>query len=158
MTTLRGGFQRAPAAEKARLAETENTSLRHVPPIADQKSDEEGKEDTRTAYQLAVSAGESKKRRYANRRCRKCGLQYKNSKWEVYHTCNISDQCQESTQHSQLDNVGRKVWQLCSVPENLICTHFKNFEWWDESKRVPRRKCEGCEGCRNAAAKLSNMS
>ena len=54
----------AAAADKAKMTAIESSNARKVPPVADEMSDEEDNEDTWMTYQLAVSAGKSKKRQY----------------------------------------------------------------------------------------------
>ena len=127
-------------------------------------SDNDDPDDTRTAYQLALSEdGGSKRRRVAKKRsnkhrCRKCGHEYSSQHWKTYHKVERAEN-ESSNEGRSLNegrpqnkflpyaNNGKKIWEICKVPEDLRCVLFKHFNYEDMTKRGPRKRCSGCMGC-----------
>lgn len=107
--------------------------------------------DTRTAYQVAISDGSQRKRQKITKkqhRCRRCGHEYASDKWKKFHVDSDIDRSQEGPRSRFLRNAsGRKVWDLCTVPLDLKCELYTNFDYADMNKRVPRKRCSGCKGC-----------
>ena len=127
----------------------------------DDISDEDDLGDVRTAYQMAASRGNKRTKQPKQRRCRKwqrrcrrCGLHYALSVWKIYHRGIGCDSCENEIETPyNLPNIVNKTWELCTVPEEMICRKFKRFEYLNEAKRMPRGRCNKCIGCLNAAAK-----
>ena len=120
----------------------------------DDGSDDDDPEDTRTACQLAAASTEKTRRKQRKpRKCRKCGRPHASSVWKIYHKDSGCASRKKDMEYYYLPNVANKTWQLCTVPEEMICENFKGFKYWDVTERIPRRQCKDCTGCRNATEK-----
>ena len=111
--------------------------------------DTEDPNDTRTPYQVVVSEGRSRrrwKRGKKQSRCRRCGHEYASEYWKVYHEHGRSHE-EGPRGHFVPNATDTKVWNTCTVPDNLICKLFQRFDYKDPAKRLPRKRCNGCPGC-----------
>ena len=147
------------AARQAEAAAEANCSARGVLTV-EKGGDQEDPHDTRTAYQVEMAVGSGMRRKRRNqRRCRKCGRCWASDMWRQYHKKEKNEDWNEDhegrVQNQFLPGLNQKIWQTCTVPEHLICVLFKDFEYWNEEKRMPWTKCKGCGACQNVAEILS---
>ena len=107
-------------------------------------------DDTQTAYRVAISEdSDSKRQRVAKKRgnkhrCRKCGYEYSPQKWKTCHKVERAEseslnEGQSSNEgHPQdkflpyADNDGKKIWEICTVPDDLRCVLFRHFNYEDK--------------------------
>ena len=115
-----------------------------------ESDDDDDPNDIHTAYQVAVSEEGSRKRQKRGKtqsNAEGVGMSMR-PKRRSYHVDNNQERLQEGPRSQYLPNANdRKLWELCTVPEDLKCELFKYFDYEDTNKRLPRKHCNGYSVC-----------
>ena len=82
----------------------------------------------------------AKRKRNERHRCRRCGNCYAEPEWKPFHVNKISSVRGIREGNHLRNGKDNKVWENCTVNESDFEEGFKDFPYWDTTKRLSPRK------------------